>query len=215
MFTGIVQCKGCIESIGRVADGWSLTIQILSDNEWEPSIEIGESVAVQGVCLTVTSYGNAIFSADLLDETMSKSALSFLSRGSSVNLERALALGDRLGGHIVTGHVDEVGTITAIDNRGRDYLLRIGCSDHLARHSVLKGSITIDGISLTISGLGDDWLEVNVIPHTWSFTTLSERNVGDPVNLEGDIIGKYIARLMGISPSGGVTEELLRENGFV
>src|SRR5690554_2151574 len=121
MFTGIVQCKGRIESIGRVADGWSLTIQILSDNEWEPSIEIGESIAVQGVCLTVTSYGNAIFSADLLDETMSKSALSFLSRGASVNLERALALGDRLGGHIVTGHVDEVGTIIAIDNRGRDY----------------------------------------------------------------------------------------------
>lgn len=212
MFTGIIEKIGTVKSICRINDGWSLEIGC---DSWDSELELGESIAVQGACLTVTSFCESSFTADLLDETMEKTTLPNLSRGSKVNLERALALGGRLGGHIVSGHVDETGTLLSIDNRGRDYELRVGCSDWLAGQSVMKGSITIDGISLTISGLGDDWLEVNIIPHTWEATTLSQRSVGDKVNLEGDIIGKYIARLMGKDQPGGITEEMLRENGFV
>ena len=211
MFTGLVQRVGTIQNINRVNDGWSLEIEC---DRWGSELELGESIAVQGACLTMTSFGGGSFAADLLDETMSKTALQSLGKGAKVNLERALAVGERLGGHIVSGHVDETGALLSVKNRGRDYELRVSCSPHLSRQSVMKGSITIDGISLTISALGDDWLEVNIIPHTWDATTLSLRNIGDKVNLEGDIIGKYVARLMGKDESGGITEELLRENGF-
>ena len=212
MFTGIIQKTGAIQKISKINDGWSLEITC---DQWRPELELGESIAVQGACLTVTSFTNDSFTADLLDETMNRTTLKSLGRGSLVNLERALALGDRLGGHIVTGHVDETGTLLAVENRGRDYLLRVGCSNWLSRQSVMKGSITIDGISLTISGLGDDWLEVNIIPHTWTATTLGMRKIGDRVNLEGDIIGKYIARHMEKGQSSNITEEMLRENGFI
>ena len=211
MFTGLVQRVGTIQNISSVNDGWSLEIEC---DCWDTKLEPGESIAVQGACLTVTSFSDCLFTADLLEETMSKTALQNLGRGAKVNLERALAVGERLGGHIVSGHVDETGVLLSINNRGRDYELRIGCSTHLARQSVMKGSITVDGISLTISGLGNDWLEVNIIPHTWEATTLALRKTGDKVNLEGDIIGKYVARLMGKDESGCITEELLRENGF-
>ena len=212
MFTGLVQRVGTIQNINRVNDGWSLEIEC---EGWDSELELGESIAVQGACLTVTFFTKTHFTADLLEETMNRTALQYIGRGAKVNLERALAVGERLGGHIVSGHVDETGVLLSVNNRGRDYELRVGCSQHLALQSVMKGSITIDGISLTISALGDDWLEVNIIPHTWEATTLSERSVGDKVNLEGDIIGKYVARLMGKDKSGGITEELLRENGFM
>jgi riboflavin synthase len=212
MFTGIIQKTGVVRSVGRVNDGWSLQIGCIP---WRSQLETGESIAVHGVCLTVTSYNADSFTTDLLDETREKTVLRRVQTGSRVNLERALAIGDRLGGHLVTGHVDETGTVRDITSRNRDYLLRIGCSAYLAGQSVSKGSITIDGVSLTISGLGDDWIEVNIIPHTWHATTLCEHRVGDNVNLEGDIIGKYIARLMNRSNNSGITQEMLRENGFV
>ncbi len=211
MFTGLVQKLGTIKSMGRVAGGWALEIEC---TPWPDQLEIGESIAVQGACLTVTGFTEKSFTADLLDETMSRTALRELGSGAKVNLERALAVGDRLGGHIVSGHIDESGTILSIENRGRDFLLRIGCSAYLARYSVLKGSVAIDGISLTVSGIGDDWFEVNIIPHTWEVTTLALRKSGDRVNLEGDIIGKYIARLMGRESEAGITEQMLRANGF-
>lgn len=211
MFTGLVQRVGTIRSINRINDGWSLEIAC---DSWDSELESGESIAVQGACLTVTSFTADHFTADLLEETMNRTALQNIGKGAKVNLERALAVGDRLGGHIVSGHVDETGVLLSVNNRGRDYELRIGCSTQLARHSVMKGSITIDGISLTISALGDDWLKVNIIPHTWEATTLSLRSIGDKLNLEGDIIGKYVARLMGKDDAGGITEELLRDNGF-
>ncbi|MDA3924370.1 MAG: riboflavin synthase [Kiritimatiellae bacterium] len=211
MFTGLVQKLGILKNIDKINEGWSLEI---SYDKWRDELELGESIAVQGACLTVTGFTDTSFKADLLDETMKITALRSLSSGSKVNLERALALGDRLGGHIVSGHVDETGSILSIKNRGRDFVLRVACSTDLARHSVLKGSITIDGISLTISGLGNDWIEVNIIPHTWDVTSFASRKTGDCVNLEGDIIGKYVARLMG-KESSGITEEMLRENGFM
>lgn len=212
MFTGLVQRQGVVRSMNRINHGWSLEIEC---NSWDSELEIGESIAVQGACLTVTSFTGRLFTADLLEETMHRTALHNLAKGAMVNLERALAVGERLGGHIVSGHVDETGVLLAINNRGRDYELKIGCSQHLARQSVMKGSITLDGISLTISGLGDDWIAVNVIPHTWHTTTLALRKTGDKVNLEGDIIGKYIARLMGRDAPRGITENLLREKGFL
>lgn len=211
MFTGLVERVGVVRSISGVNDGWSLEIEC---DHWDSELELGESIAVQGACLTVTSSKGGLFSTDLLDETMERTTLRNLCQGAKVNLERALAVGARLGGHIVSGHVDETGILLSANKRGRDYELRIGCSTRLAGYSVLKGSITIDGISLTISALGDDWLEVNVIPRTWETTTLSSCNAGDMVNLEGDIIGKYIARLMGKDSAGGITEKLLRESGF-
>jgi len=212
MFTGLVQKTGSVKRVSHIDGGWSF--EILYDR-WPDNLEDGESIAVQGVCLTVTSFNDNSFTADLLDETMIRTALHRVSSGSKVNLERALAVGDRLGGHIVSGHVDESGVMLAIDKRGRDIALRFSCSKQLSRHSVIKGSITIDGVSLTISGLGDDWIEVNIIPHTLEVTTLGLRTPGDDVNLEGDVIGKYVARLMGKDNECGVTEKMLSENGFV
>ncbi|MCL2103929.1 MAG: riboflavin synthase, partial [Kiritimatiellaeota bacterium] len=134
--------------------------------------------------------------------------------GAPLNLERALAVGERLGGHIVSGHVDETGALLDICERGRDAVWRVSCTPPLARQTVLKGSVAIDGVSLTVSGLGDDWLEVNLIPHTLNATTLRDRRPGDALNLESDILGKYVARLLGRDISG-ITEAMLRENGFI
>ena len=212
MFTGLVQKVGVLKQLARNGEGWSLT---LLHPPWPEALALGESVAVQGACLTVTAVGDGFFTADLLDETLRRTALPLLGEGARVNLERALAMGDRLGGHIVSGHVDECGTLAAIMDRGRDVAWRVGCSRDLARQTVMKGSITIDGVSLTVSGLGDDWLEVNLIPHTLGATSLCDRRVGDAVNLEGDILGKYVARLLGKETRCGITEQLLAENGFV
>ncbi len=212
MFTGLIQRVGVLRRLSRVGEGWSIEI---AHEPWADILVVGESVAVQGACLSVTSFGEGFFTADLLDESMSRTALGELGQGMQVNLERALALGDRLGGHIVSGHVDEVGSLLEVRDRGRDIEWRIGCSATLARQSVMKGSIAVDGVSLTISDLGEDWLEVNLIPITLRETSFGERRVGSRVNLEGDILGKYVARLLGRDSGGGVTEELLREHGFM
>lgn len=212
MFTGLVQKVGVLRRLARSQGGWSLTV---AHDPWPDRLTLGESVAVQGACLTVTSRDAGVFTADLLDETLQRTALRQLGEGASLNLERALALGDRLGGHIVSGHVDETGALEAIEHRGRDIALRVSCSNGLARQTVMKGSVALDGVSLTVSGLGDDWLEVNLIPHTLSATSLRERRVGDLVNLEGDILGKYVARLLGQESRPGVTEQFLAENGFL
>jgi len=212
MFTGLVQKVGVLKRLARNGAGWSLT---LLHPPWPDVLTLGESVAVQGACLTVTSVGDGFFTADLLDETLRRTALRQRGEGARVNLERALALGDRLGGHIVSGHVDECGTLDGIEDRGRDVAWRVRCSADLARQTVVKGAVTLDGVSLTVSNLGDDWLEINLIPHTLNETSLCDRKVGDAVNLEGDILGKYVARLLGKEPRCGVTEQMLAENGFI
>lgn len=212
MFTGLVQKVGVLRRLARSQGGWALSV---AHEPWPDALVLGESVAVQGACLTVTSFGAGVFTADLLDETLQRTALRQLGEGSHLNLERALALGDRLGGHLVSGHVDETGTLQAIEDRGRDIALRVSCSEGLARQTVMKGSVAIDGVSLTVSGLGDDWIEVNLIPHTLGATSLRDRKAGDCVNLEGDLLGKYVARLLGRESRPGVTESLLAENGFL
>lgn len=213
MFTGLVQKVGLLKAMMRSHGGWTLTV---AHDDWDDSLVLGESVAVQGACLTVTQFGDGWFTADILDETVQRTALRALRKGSRLNLERALALGERLGGHIVSGHIDETGTLASIENRNRDVAWRIQCSHALARQTVMKGSIAIDGVSLTVSGLGDEHVEVNLIPHTLQATSLCDRNPGDALNLEGDILGKYVARLLGRdTSSSSITEALLRENGFL
>jgi len=213
MFTGLVQKVGTLKQLARSHGGWTLTV---SHDAWKDVLVLGESIAVQGACLTVTTFGAGWFTADILDETLQRTALCQLREGARLNLERALALGDRLGGHIVSGHIDETGTLLAIEDRGRDVAWRMGCTSALARQTVMKGSIAIDGVSLTVSGLTETSIEVNLIPHTLQSTSLCARHVGDLLNLEGDILGKYVARLLGRdNNTSSITEEMLRENGFL
>ena len=211
MFTGLVEKTGVIRKLDRHSGGWRLEIAC---SPWtDDPVVLGESIAVQGVCLTVAEMDADGFTADLLDETLRRSALGRLGVGSRVNLERALRLGDRLGGHIVSGHVDETGAVVSIREVGRDYELTIACTKDFARQCVMKGSVAIDGVSLTITGLTDDSVAVNIIPHTWRETSIGERKKGDLVNLEADVIGKYVARFMSVK-TGGLTEETLRKAGF-
>ena len=208
MFTGLIQKIGTVK---RVSRGAGLVLEIGFD-PWTTPLEQGESVAVNGVCLTVVNSDETRFTADVLRETESRTGLSDLLPGTKVNLERALRAGDAMGGHIVQGHVDARGRIKAKVPKGRDFQIQVECGRVLAAQSVLKGSIAIDGVSLTISAIGDDWLGVDLIPTTAADTTLGSKKVGDTVNLEGDIRGKYVAkRALG----QGLTEEKLAAAGFV
>ncbi len=213
MFTGLIQKLGTLQQRTRINDSWSLAIAC---DPWDDLLQLGESIAVQGICLTVTKISDAgkAFTVDLLDETLARTALDKLPNNASLNLERALRFSDRLGGHIVSGHIDECGHIARHDPRGRTHILRIACSPALARQSILKGSVAIDGISLTIAALGDDWLDVHIIPHTWQHTSLRERRTGDPVNLESDLIGKYLLKFTGAQPHPAISEALMKNAGF-
>ena len=209
MFTGLIQRIGTVKRISR---GAGLVLEVAADAEWSKPLGEGESVAVNGVCLTVVKCAGSRFTADVLRETESRTGLGELVPGAKVNLERALRAGDAMGGHIVQGHVDCRGRIAAKTPKGRDFQLRVMCGRVLAAESVLKGSITIDGVSLTISGLGEDWLAVDLIPTTAKETTLGMKKVGDMVNLEGDIVGKLVAKS---AKSSGLTEEMLASAGFM
>ena len=211
MFTGLIQQIGRLDQRDRAASGWTLTI---AHAPWDEPLTVGESVAVQGVCLTVTRREDGAFGADLLDETLARSSLGALRPGAGMNLERALRPCDRLGGHMVAGHVDETGRLERIEPAGRDRRLRVRCSAAATRQMARKGSVALDGISLTLSGLGDEWFEVDVIPHTWGATTLGERRVGDAVNIETDILAKYVERLVARGAASGLTLEALTRAGF-
>ena len=209
MFTGIIQKIGTVK---RVSRGEGLVVEI-GFEPWTRPLEEGESIAVNGVCLTVAKCDATRFTADVLEETVSRTGIGDLIPGEKVNLERALRAGDSMGGHIVQGHVDSRGTIKAKVSKGRDFQLQITCGRVLAAQSVLKGSIAVDGVSLTISAIGDDWIGVDLIPTTATETILGAKKVGDRVNLEGDIVGKYIAK--SAAKSGGLTEEALSRAGFI
>ncbi|MCQ2368443.1 MAG: riboflavin synthase [Kiritimatiellae bacterium] len=208
MFTGLIQKIGTVK---RVSRGSGLVLEI-GFTPWTRPLEEGESVAVNGVCLTVVKFDATRFTADVLRETESRTGLGELVPGAKVNLERALRSGDAMGGHIVQGHVDTRGKIIDKIPKGRDFQLRVRCGRVLAAQSVLKGSITIDGVSLTISAIGDDYLGVDIIPTTAKETTLGLKKVGEMVNLEGDIVGKYIAKT---AKSSGLTEDKLLAAGFI
>ena len=215
MFTGIVEEIGTIENVKKGAHSAVLTIRasrVLED------LKIGDSVAVNGICLTATTLTGHGFTADVMHETLRRSSLSGLGRGARVNLERAMAANGRFGGHIVSGHVDGVGTIAAIQKDDNAHWYRIKAAPELLRHVVEKGSITIDGISLTVAKVTAEDFSVSIIPHTSAVTILGEKRAGDPVNLETDIIGKYLEKLLTPPPeekkAGGLTRNFLLENGF-
>ena len=217
MFTGIIEEQGKIKSIAKGSSSAVLTIEaskVLED------VHIGDSIAVNGVCLTCTSFTSSQFTADVMHETLDRSSLGQLMPGSAVNLERAMAANGRFGGHIVAGHIDGVGHITNIRNDDNAIWYTIEAPKDIMRYIVEKGSITIDGISLTVATVTSNSFQVSIIPHTSSETTLSLRKPGDIVNLENDVIGKYVEKLIdpytedkGQSESK-ITYEFLAQHGF-
>jgi riboflavin synthase len=192
MFTGLIEHAGSVTSIDRTEAGAVIAIK----TELAPEIGPGDSIAVNGVCLTATRLTPDSFAADVMNESLDRTSLGALQPGSTVNLELPLAIGDRLDGHIVQGHVDGVGAVAATRDDGFSRVLRVTLPDGLARYVVEKGSIAIDGVSLTVSAVGDDWLEVSLIPETIERTTLGSLTTGDRVNLEADILAKHVERLL-------------------
>jgi riboflavin synthase len=191
MFTGLVQDLGTITAVDTTEDGVRLAVQTGLVDE----LSLGDSVAVNGVCLTATSIADGHFSADVMHETLRRSSLAEVAGGARVNLELSLRAGDRLGGHIVQGHVDGVGTVRDIREDGFARVVTIAASPDTLRYIVEKGSIAVDGISLTVAGVGEDWFSVSLIPETLERTNLGAAVAGQPVNLEVDVLAKYVEKL--------------------
>lgn len=218
MFTGLVEEIGRVESI--IKGGQSATIMIKAKKILE-GVKLGDSIATNGVCLTVTAFDSQKFQVDVMAETMRLSNLNNLSSGSKVNLERALMLGDRLGGHLVSGHIDGLGTIKDFKKEDNAIWVSIATPPNILKYVIYKGSIAIDGISLTVAYVDDEIFKVSIIPHTKDETSLLGKNIGDQVNLEGDMIGKYIERFTSFkdptptSPESKVDMKFLSENGFL
>ncbi len=214
MFTGIVQAVGVLETCADRASGREVTIDCPS---WDwATIAVGDSISVQGVCLTVRACRRAGFHADISVETLRCTTLGQFAPGQRVNLERALALGDRLGGHLVSGHVDGVGSLHAARDDGNSRRLEFTCPQELRRYLAVKGSVTVDGVSLTINERIGNRFSVNVVPHTLSATTLGALRPGDPVNLEVDLVARYLeSLLLDRTDAGGITRALLEEHGFM
>jgi riboflavin synthase len=194
VFTGIVEEQGRVVAVDTLPDG--VRLQVSADVVTEDT-RPGDSLAVSGVCLTVTEVGPGSFSADVIAETLRRSALSDLVPGAPVNLERALTLADRLGGHLVQGHVDGTGRLLARAADSFGEVLRIALPNELVRYVVHKGSITVDGVSLTVSAVDVDTFEVSLIPTTLAATTLGSAPIGARVNLEVDVLAKYVEKLLG------------------
>lgn len=212
MFTGIIEDLGRIEKLSRSSQGSRIAIRSSKITE---DAGIGDSVAVNGVCLTIAQLENDTFFTDVMPETLAKTNLGQMKNGDLVNLERALKASDRLGGHFVLGHVDEVGTIMHKRKEGNSIVLKISATRSISDYLVPKGSIAIDGISLTITDVENQWFMVAVIPHTAKATTLGQKTVGSTVNLEVDIIGKYVKRMMDKKTSSRSTLDLLYEHGYL
>ena len=191
MFTGLIEEVGKVLGVRRSSSNTRLKISSSFED-----VKLGDSVAVNGVCLTVVEVGKGFLSFDVSEETLNRSNLRFLRVSDFVNLERALRVGDRLGGHIVQGHVDTVGRIEFLRREGEHYRLKVSFDKTYSVYLVEKGSIAVDGISLTINRCGEGFFEVNVIPHTFEFTNLKYRRVGDWVNLEFDVLGKYVVNYL-------------------
>ncbi len=212
MFTGIVEEMGTIERMSIQGSSGSIAIRakkVLED------AHIGDSIAVNGICLTVTSLGSDKFTADVMAETVRRSSLKSLGSGSQVNLERAMGANSRFGGHIVSGHIDGTGTIESISREENAIWFTIVPSSEMLYEIVEKGSITLDGISLTVAYVDERCFKVSVIPHTAAETILKYKSVGDAVNIETDIIAKYVAKLLGKEKKQEtLTMDFLIENGF-
>jgi riboflavin synthase len=216
MFTGIIEEMGFIKGIVRGSLSIQLTVnclKILSD------VKIGDSIAVNGICLTVTDLGKDWFSADVMPETMRKTGLNKLNISDKVNLERALRLSDRLGGHIVTGHIDGTGVVVGKVEEDNAIWLTLEAPDNIMKYIVVKGSVALDGASLTVAHVDEKCFKVSLIPLTAGVTTLGLRKAGDVINIECDVMGKYVEKLLGISVHEStrkkdISLDFLRENGF-
>lgn len=193
MFTGIIEYAGQVLSLHRNDDGARL---VLKAGPLADTVKLGDSVAVNGVCLTVVSFEAGELAFDAVNETLARSSLGELTVGRRVNLERPMRADGRFDGHIVQGHVDGTGEVLSIVDEGDSRRVRVEPPSELLRYIVEKGSITVDGISLTVAALGDTWFEVVIIPHTWEVTNLSDRSPGDRVNLEADVLAKYVERML-------------------
>lgn len=213
MFTGIVEEIGTVKSIHMTGKSGTVTIKAKKVLE---GTKVGDSIAVNGICLTVTSMTDNGFEADVMAETVRRSSLSECRGNDEVNLERAMAADGRFGGHIVSGHIDGTGTITSLSREENAVWVTISADARIIRYIVEKGSICIDGISLTVAKVNHDNFSVSVIPHTAGQTTLLKKRAGDIVNLENDIVGKYVERFLGVeqNKSDGITMEMLSKYGF-
>ena len=226
MFTGIIQGQG---EVLALRDSGTERRFTLRPRFSLPAIVDGESIAINGACLSVETHGEAVFTVYASAETLSRTTLGSLKTGDSVNMERALALGDRLGGHLVSGHVDCLATVRSVTGAGQSLCCRLNFPQEYAPEVIAKGSVTLDGISLTVNDRGPDFLEVNIIPDTQKRTTMRHWRPGTLVNMETDLIGKYVRSLLGpwqpegagaaanakSAPAAGLSREILLRNGFI
>lgn len=212
MFTGIIEEVGTIASVQR--SGMSIQMNISAKTILE-DVHIGDSIAVNGVCLTVVSFTSSSFAVDVMPETIKATSLQSVKNGSPVNLERAMASNGRFGGHFVSGHIDGTGTIVGKRREANAVYYTIETTPQLLRYCIQKGSIAIDGTSLTIFGLNDTSLMISLIPHTLSYSVVGQKGIGEIVNIECDLVGKYIERFMTTTKKSSITEGFLRDNGYM
>ncbi len=213
MFTGIVEEMGRIERVTGAGKALKLIIACRTVLE---DVHLGDSIAVNGICLTVTECNKLSFKADIMPETYRSTSLATLKTGSKVNLERALPLGGRLGGHLVSGHIDGTGIILGKREEDNALWLDIQTSQDIMKYMILKGSVCIDGTSLTVSAINESAFSISLIPHTAKTTILAEKNLGDRVNIECDVLAKYVEKLMSVNvnPQNGMSMEWIKEQGY-
>jgi riboflavin synthase len=212
MFTGLIEQVGTLDAIEQRGNGAQFRI---THAPWPDAVAVGESIAVEGACLTVAACGPRHFTCDVLRETLDVTTLGGLVRGARVNLERAMRVDGRFGGHLVSGHIDTIGDVVRLDPTGRDWVMEIACGDGAARGIVYKGSIAVNGISLTVSKAGPDRFEVTIIPYTLTHTSLDAVRPGSRVNLELDMIGKYVRQAVAEQNRPELGMDDLRRAGFV
>jgi len=212
MFTGIIQAQGTIVAIDKVSGDVRLSVQ--SAGLPFSSYAVGESIAVNGVCLTATTLREDGFDTDVSTETLAVTSLGDLVIGSKVNLEPSLSLADRLGGHLVSGHVDCIGTVAGVARDARSIRITIEIAAEFARYVARKGSVCVDGVSLTINAVSGNSFGLNIIPHTAETTTIGEYSTGTAVNIEVDLVARYVERLLA-KDEGGLSMELLKAHGYV
>jgi riboflavin synthase len=216
MFTGLVESCGRVQTLTRTATEARLTVATSIPTD---ELQLGDSVSVNGACLTVVAKDSTTFTVDMSPETFERTTFKSMPKEGRVNLERALRVGDRLGGHIVTGHIDVVGTVLGVKKSQNAVVVEIEVPTEYSRYIIAKGSVAIDGISLTINDVKSNQFSVSIIPHTLKETTLTECKSGVQVNIETDILGKYVERLLGVEKGSGqsskLTSDFLAKHGFM
>ncbi|HEX2866310.1 MAG TPA: riboflavin synthase [Ignavibacteriales bacterium] len=211
MFTGLVEETGTVKLVKNISGGIELTVNARKVLE---GLLIGDSINISGACQTVTSFDKGSFTVTAVEETLKKTNLGKLNVGSLVNLERSLTMNKRLGGHFVMGHVDTTGKILRIRQLGSSILMEVSYPKEFGKYIIHVGSVAVEGISLTVAGFSERSFTVSLIPHTWKETNLKEKTPGMEVNLEFDVLGKYVAKILSKDEGTGITSEWIKKNGF-